>query len=845
MTNLHQPEDVAAYNENSLQTLVRAIKLSQGKFCLILARCNYAALRDRTLQRLRKVCIVEIRELVLPESVKTLYTTIQAELADEQPQALMVLGLESVSDLDTVLTSTNRVREEFEKNLRFPLVLWINDHILQKLLRLAPDFENWATSVEFAIATEELTYELIYSLRQKAERIFSQFLNCDAGKFMQELKLTISLEDSTAIESALQNLQSRGVKLEPELEAYVQFVQGRIAYASERIEVALVHYQQSLASWQQSNNLEWECFVIFHISLCHDSKADRIHSFIDIVESLQNPELANKFISKLGGILQYQGDWKNLQVLAQRSLKLHPTSDSPRSIAQDYGWLVEVALSESNWERANKLAQRALQTITQTTENQPQDQNLCSFLLFLLAQSQRQLGQFTEAIYSLEKARQESDHHHNPRLYIRILEELRSLHFEQGEYLKVFQIKQDKSSIEQRYGFRAFIGASRLQPQRQTIKTFTQVETQDIVAKEIAVSGRQQDVERLIRERISRDDHKLTVIYGPSGVGKSSILEAGLVPILQQKNIGARDALPVILRVYTNWVENLGKSLADALDKIGRVNLSTALNSLELITEQLQINANSNLLTILIFDQFEEFFFNCPKPEQRKKFWDFLHICLDSSELPYVKVIISLREDYLHYLLECDRLNILEITNNDFLNKEFRYSFGNLPPEDAEQLIQSLTERSFYLEPALIKELVRDLAVDLGEVRPIELQVVGSQLQTDNIKTLEQYRQGGSVEKLAERFLEGVVRDCGPENEQSALLILYLLTDENNNRPLKTSAELARESGIESAKLNLILEILEKSGLVFLLPEFPVNRYQLIHDYLVDFIRQKQQIYLE
>jgi hypothetical protein len=135
---------------------VRAIRLSQGQFRLILVRCNYAALRDRMVQRLRELSPIPIRELVLPESVKTLYTTIQAELGDEVPQALMVFGLESVSDLSAVLTSSNHVREEFRNNFPLPLLLWVNDEVLQKLIQLAPDFESWATSVEFKLTTGEL-----------------------------------------------------------------------------------------------------------------------------------------------------------------------------------------------------------------------------------------------------------------------------------------------------------------------------------------------------------------------------------------------------------------------------------------------------------------------------------------------------------------------------------------------------------------------------------------------------------------------------------------------------------------------------------------------------------------
>ncbi len=40
-------------------------------------------------------------------------------------------------------------------------------------------------------------------------------------------------------------------------------------------------------------------------------------------------------------------------------------------------------------------------------------------------------------------------------------------------------------------------------------------------------------------------------------------------------------------------------------------------------------------------------------------------------------------------------------------------------------------------------------------------------------------------------------------------------------------------------KLDLVLEVLVGSGLVFLFPETPLDRYQLVHDYLVSFIQQQ------
>lgn len=49
------------------------------------------------------------------------------------------------------------------------------------------------------------------------------------------------------------------------------------------------------------------------------------------------------------------------------------------------------------------------------------------------------------------------------------MEELHDLKFEQKDYQQAFQLKQKQREIESQYGFRAFIGAGRLQPRRQAI----------------------------------------------------------------------------------------------------------------------------------------------------------------------------------------------------------------------------------------------------------------------------------------------------------------------------------------------------------------------------------------
>ncbi|MEH2184273.1 nSTAND1 domain-containing NTPase, partial [Nostoc sp.] len=833
MSNQQEPENLAFDNEGSLQTLVRAITLSQGQFSLIILRCNYVALRQRIVERLHQVSPVEICEITLPASVKTLYTNIREQLGDEQPPALMIFGLESVKDIDTVLTSANQVREEFRKNFPFPILLWVNDSVLQKFIRLATDLENWATIIEF----ENPTDELVNFLQQKSDEIF-------AGN------ITPNPQMCRELETARQDLQNRGEVLEAALQASLEFLFGLNDYLHDQIDSALSHYQQSLGFWRQNNYLERQGILLVNIASAYNRQSEKnqtenqrywqesrnyFQQAINIFEQAQRSDLVAKHITKLGEVLRDLQAWSELQILVEKSLPLHQNYGTSLQLAQDYGFLAEVALEQSRWAEANQLAGQALQIFADIYNIQSDEFGLHRFIL---AKSQQGLGQYQVAINSLKTAKLEINHQYKPQLYISILERLCLLYFEQGEYLKAFHIKQEQLQIEQQYGFRAFVGASYLNPQLQAINSAQlQIENPETIAQEIAASGRGQGVKRL-RERIGGTEHKLTVIHGQSGVGKSSILQGGLIPALQQQAIGERDALPILVRVYTDWVKMLGQSLAKVFEEVRGNQLFANLNSSAAILEQLRRNADRNLLTVLMFDQFEEFFFVYTDQGQRRAFYEFLRVCLD---IPFVKVILSLREDYLPNLLELERLFNLSTINNNILDKNIRYYLGNFSPADAKAVVQSLTERShFYLEPALIDELVRDLAGDLGEVRPIELQIVGTQLQTDKITTLEKYRQLGTKEKLVERFLEEVIHDCGAKNEQIARLVLYLLTDENGTRPLKTRAELAVDLPDEAEKLDLVLEIFVASRLVLLLPESPADRYQLVHDYLVSFIRQQQ-----
>ncbi len=144
-----KPRTESTRNQSSLRQLMRSIIYSRGQFSLILACCNQSTMRQEVRRQLHKQCPAHLREIFLDKSTTTLYTTIKKELGEEQPEAVVVYGLESVEHLNQLLMATDAVRDEFRK-FSCPLVLWVTDEILKKLIRIAPHSFSWAsTGIKF------------------------------------------------------------------------------------------------------------------------------------------------------------------------------------------------------------------------------------------------------------------------------------------------------------------------------------------------------------------------------------------------------------------------------------------------------------------------------------------------------------------------------------------------------------------------------------------------------------------------------------------------------------------------------------------------------------------------
>ena len=877
--------------------MARAINLFRGNFSLIVVSCNYRSLRQKILTALAIKTGEQYREIEFHQihnQLPKIWREDRQEGQLEHISALMCLGLEQSrpENIENLLLEANLFRDRFKQQIICPVVLWLNDLELRQFWVNAPELANLSAPPISFVFTET---ELEHHLREQVQRLFEMASDTQIPLFWQDSKIDADRESFSyhELELAMRELRTSrkttNQEISSELEAKLNFALGRLFWRSPDAVmgevcaesqgelpskvpiVSHMYYQFSLDYWQKAERPIESGIVLFylgnmwwHHSLVNGSHAKSaclkakqfFQQAIAAFETANRLDLIAKYSRSYSGVLEQLNQWQALEKWVRSLLPLH--QQSPLELSQDYGYLAKIALTKQEWQQVKEYSAKAISTIELVPAFDEESLNnnwlrlrnvqLCQYQL-MLTQSYHHFNELQLAASVIEPAIASFNINYESTLYIRLLETFHDIAFAQGRYLTAFNARQTQRSLEQQYGMRAFVGAGALQPKQNGMRAFvsagvlqpkqrvsssiTELDINGFAnVGEIAASGRTQDVERLV-EKVLATEHQITIIHGESGVGKSSLVNAGLIPALLQRSLIGQELLPIKIYVYTNWM----KAIASAISKNDDRHQSSGLNANNLLRQLRKLAAQGTQI-ILIFDQFEEFFFTYDQPQERQIFIDFWQKCLT---IPSLKLVISLRDDYLYLLLELESTH----ADIDILSRDLRYAIANFSTADAKSLIANLTEQAnFPLEPNLVDELVRDLAGDRGSVRPIELQLVGSQLQDRHITTLAAYHAIGGKQRLVEKSVEEVIQACGDQAALIAKKVLFLLTDEQGKRPIRNYNEL--RSGVltyssNTEDLDLVLDILVGSGLIFLLPDISNKRYQLVHDYLVPFIRNTQE----
>jgi AcrR family transcriptional regulator len=140
--------------------------------------------------------------------------------------------------------------------------------------------------------------------------------------------------------------------------------------------------------------------------------------------------------------------------------------------------------------------------------------------------------------------------------------------------------------------------------------------------------------ERIVQEILGRLHlHPFLTIIGPSGSGKSSLLQAGVLPALKQSNLFAtKEWHTLILRPGPQPLHRLAAALSRYLPASPpEIRETLAADPTALARYLAEMNAMApRAYTLLIIDQFEEVFAQCKDSEVRHAFLENLAHALPS-----------------------------------------------------------------------------------------------------------------------------------------------------------------------------------------------------------------------
>jgi len=285
--------------------------------------------------------------------------------------------------------------------------------------------------------------------------------------------------------------------------------------------------------------------------------------------------------------------------------------------------------------------------------------------------------------------------------------------------------------------------------------------------------GREWVVEHLL-ERL-RQEPRFLAVLGPSGSGKSSLVQAGLIPRLRRGAVPRSDRWAFI-------VIRPGKNPLAELEAAGLSGASQGL--VEAVWNWQHLHPEAERLT-LVMDQFEELLVDCPE-ETRREFVAQLAALLDSS-LP-VTVILVIRDDFYSRFVREARP----------LVKWLERSLANIPPTLEPKELRAIIEEparavGLALEEGLAEVIVQEAMETTPQGAPgtilplLEFALTGLwERREEGLLTHAAYRAIGGVTGGLTQWADSVLARLDEAQRRLArrvLTDLVHLGDESRNIP--------------------------------------------------------------
>jgi WD40 repeat protein len=383
--------------------------------------------------------------------------------------------------------------------------------------------------------------------------------------------------------------------------------------------------------------------------------------------------------------------------------------------------------------------------------------------------------------------------------------------------------------------------------------------------------GREQDAQIVTGNlRASR----LTILYGSSGVGKTSLLHAAVIHDLHAQVLanadGSRERAPFAICSFSAWREDPLPPLVETI----RAAAAEASGDGELprwhrgspLVETLRAWTERVRTLLVVLDQFEEYFLYHGDEDDNGTFAaEFPRIVNDPNLR--VHFVLSLREDAWAKL---DRFQgrIPRLFSNyvriEHLSRKTARAAVEGPVAEWNRRLPP-GERPIAVEPALVEAVIDQVrtgsvaigvagaAVTGGSADEIEtpyLQLVLLRLweaevaEGSSVLRLSTLERLGGAERIVRTHLDSAMARLSPEQQKTAAPVFRYLVTPSGTKIAHRPSDLAEYTGLPEAEVAPVLVALSGADVRILRPTAD-GRYEIYHDVLAEPILDWRRRYAE
>ncbi len=320
------------------------------------------------------------------------------------------------------------------------------------------------------------------------------------------------------------------------------------------------------------------------------------------------------------------------------------------------------------------------------------------------------------------------------------------------------------------------------------------------------------------------DAWPLLAVIGPSGVGKSSFVHAGLVPALRNRG-GSYQTF--VLRPGRTPLSRLASVLEEgpgqALHLVERLNEAPGLFGVML--RDAAVRRGTQMLVVI--DQLEELFTLCDDDDARRLFLAALLAAADDASSP-VRVVLSMRADFL------DRLAV----HQQFL-AELSHGLYFLAAPDHDNLRETLVRPAElagygFEHPQLVDDMLH--AASSRGALPL-LSFAATRLwdardRQRHLLTVAAYQQMGGVAGAFARHADQVAAAVPPQHQPLLRAIMTRLVTPDGTRAVVDHRELLSLAA-DRREVERILDQLVRARLIHMHADPGGTTVEIVHEMLI------------